>query len=364
MYHPVIDELIDFIYSHEHNIKLFTATLEKIKEYDLEEFSDIQTLNDWFDWCNNLLITPPYEIEEGTNLVKNLLTFNFYFYQEMLGEFEEFLNDWRIKYAMILKDFYDSEWSINPQTLETLYKSSTYRMDEYIQNPSGWKTFNQFFARYSKPGYHLISSIHDESVIVSPADSIFLGVWQIDEKAIITAKGITWSVKELLHENPYAKYFKNGIFIHSFLSPADYHRFHTPLEGKVLYQEIIPGDIYIESYPQNNVIKSSRAKRHLEAVDGVGYQFNQTRGVLILETPMGIVALIPVGMGFVSSVVLTADEGVYLRKGEEFGYFQYGASDIIVLFPGNTKIIAKVGTHYKQGQSIGIMKPLSKSEFF
>jgi phosphatidylserine decarboxylase len=47
---------------------------------------------------------------------------------------------------------------------------------------------------------------------------------------------------------------------------------------------------------------------------------------------IGIVAVIPVGMAHVASVVLTSIEGTHMAKGEEFGYFQFGGSDIIVLF--------------------------------
>ena len=37
-------------------------------------------------------------------------------------------------------------------------------------------------------------------------------------------------------------------------------------------------------------------------------------------------------MAHVASVVMTAVEGRQLAKGEEFGYFQFGGSDIIPLF--------------------------------
>lgn len=47
---------------------------------------------------------------------------------------------------------------------------------------------------------------------------------------------------------------------------------------------------------------------------------------------LGIVAVIPVGMAHVSSVVLTSVPGKHMAKGEEFGYFQFGGSDIIILF--------------------------------
>ncbi len=37
-------------------------------------------------------------------------------------------------------------------------------------------------------------------------------------------------------------------------------------------------------------------------------------------------------MSHVASVNLTAVPGTFVAKGEEFGYFQFGGSDIIVLF--------------------------------
>merc|ERR1712045_300475 len=69
-----------------------------------------------------------------------------------------------------------------------------------------------------------------------------------------------------------------------------------------------------------------------------GYEFAQARGVITIDTSespygdIGIVAIIPVGMCQVSSVSMIATEGSYLQKGDEFGFFQFGGSDIIMLF--------------------------------
>jgi len=69
-----------------------------------------------------------------------------------------------------------------------------------------------------------------------------------------------------------------------------------------------------------------------------GYEFTQNRGVVTIDTSasdagdLGVVAVIPVGMAHVSSVMLTAVAGRHMAKGEEFGYFQFGGSDIIILF--------------------------------
>jgi phosphatidylserine decarboxylase len=67
-----------------------------------------------------------------------------------------------------------------------------------------------------------------------------------------------------------------------------------------------------------------------------------------------LVAILPIGMAQVSSVNLTVETGATLRKGEEFGYFLFGGSDIVMLFQNpRLKFGAQVGTHYLQGQKIG-----------
>lgn len=81
--------------------------------------------------------------------------------------------------------------------------------------------------------------------------------------------------------------------------------------------------------------------RQLASLDSAesGCQFTQTRGVVVRDTSgssdgdLGLVAAIPVGMSHVASVNLTTIEGTRLTKGEEFGFCQFGGSDIIVLFP-------------------------------
>lgn len=90
------------------------------------------------------------------------------------------------------------------------------------------------------------------------------------------------------------------------------------------------------------------------------YQFAQARGVVVLDTPIGMVAVLPIGMAQVSSVVITAEVGVTLRKGEEISYFQFGGSDIIVLFEARSNVCftAQQDVHYKQGTKIAQAYPV------
>lgn len=109
----------------------------------------------------------------------------------------------------------------------------------------------------------------------------------------------------------------------------------------------------------NGVRHQLKAVRTFAIEDGTGYQFAQTRGLIVLDTAIGLVAVLPIGMAQVSSVVMTAEVGKTLRKGEEFAYFQFGGSDHIMLFEAacNVNITAQPNVHYNQGVCIGYAHP-------
>ncbi|KAE8387596.1 phosphatidylserine decarboxylase-domain-containing protein [Aspergillus alliaceus] len=81
----------------------------------------------------------------------------------------------------------------------------------------------------------------------------------------------------------------------------------------------------------------------ITAPDHAGYQWCQTRGLIVIDTSYdskgnkksvdhGMVAVLPIGMAQVSSVVLTVEEGQFLEKGQNISYFQFGGSDIVTVF--------------------------------
>ena len=65
-------------------------------------------------------------------------------------------------------------------------------------------------------------------------------------------------------------------------------------------------------------------------------------------------------MSQVSSVIITAEVGITVRKGEELSYFQFGGSDIILLFESssNVSLSAQKTQHYKMGTKIGNAYPV------
>nr|NQU93737.1 phosphatidylserine decarboxylase [Bacteroidota bacterium] len=303
---------------------------------------NITTLGEYYNYLDGLVTMIP----TARNILPQILEYYYLIDQSPDGflQTNELFQQWTHKFADEWGLFMDTPGSV--EGLETFYNDPSFHMDDYYQGPSGWLTFNQFFARHVKPGKRPVAGLCDDKVIVSPADSEFAGVWEINDEAEIVVKGMKYSVFQLLDGSPYQDRFRGGTFIHAFLNVNDYHRYHVPVGGVVKEVRDITGRVVLE------VIKKEDGS--LGVIDGTGYQFTQQRGLIVLESPIGLVATLPIGMAQVSSCNLHAEEGATLAKGEEFGYFQFGGSDIIVMFePGKVKITAEPGTHYNQGVQIG-----------
>ena len=237
-------------------------------------------------------------------------------------------------------------------------------------------------------------------MIVFPAESTFVGQWTISTAvgepmpaaASIVVKHVAWPIPELLQGSPYAHEFDGGILVHSFLNIFDYHRQHAPAAGTILEARFIPGQVVLEVdldilEPEQQATEDSSLanavipSRYLEAHDPTGYQFVQCRGLFVLQTAIGKIAVLPMGMAHVSSVAFVKpgsqelirlnqaeregrsyEEQVALinaklqaevvgksvGKGEMISSFLFGGSDIVMVFErrSNVNITAQVGVHY------------------
>lgn len=298
------------------------------------------TLDAYFTFLDRMVRLIP----TSRSLLPQIMEFYYLIDQSPALKTHELFQQWVAQFAREWGQFLDTPESA--EGLATLYTDPTYRIEDYSPAPSGWLTFNQFFARHIRPGKRPIDDLCNDKIIVSPADSVYRGAWEVSESSTITAKGMTFSVLDLLGDSPFRDRFHGGTFTHSFLNVNDYHRYHVPVAGTVVDVRTIRGHMALEVY--------KKADGSLGVVDGTGYQFFQQRGLLVLETALGLVAILPIGMAQVSSVNITAEVGDSLHKGQEFGYFLFGGSDIITLFEcGRATMTAQPGVHYLQGQTIG-----------
>ncbi len=258
-------------------------------------------------------------------------------------------SEWLVAYAKDWGSFLNTPESLSPESLASFKKDPGYNYPLYALNEPTWNSFNDFFYRQFnnanvETGISPLRPIavpHDNTVITAPADCTFKAKYSIDsfgnvldsnaKKTRITFKNThtIGNVNELLAQSQYAEDFYNGTFVHYFLGPFDYHRFHTPIHGKVLEIKDIPGKVYLDV----NMTDDGQFDAPDSATDG--YEFVQARGLITVDggPEVGKVAILPIGMAQVSGVDMYTDlQGGKVVKGQEFGKFKFGGSDIIMLF--------------------------------
>ncbi|KAI4178180.1 MAG: hypothetical protein LQ348_005666 [Seirophora lacunosa] len=382
-FEPIVKELEKHIHNTSGWPKAFDDAVKAAHDSGIVEMQEITTTRQYLGKINEWLHWIPKENEEGRDVYNRICLFYFVMNQPTVKKFQDpikpgasyapdsWLTKWLHRYADDLGTWLDKPESI--KEVQTFWDSPPYNMKEYNEPRGGWRDFNDWFARSVKPGYRPVAAITDPHVIVNPADYTYGGQWEIRSDTGVTIKGLHWKIDELLRDCPYANEFNGGVFMHGFLGPNDYHRQHCPVGGKVLWAKNIKGDVYLEvnavPIPDTNGAKTlvpyrsmDGAAKQFDAPDTPGYQFAQNRGLIVMETAVGLVAILPMGMAQVSSVMITAEEGVTLTKGEEISYFQFGGSDIVIVFQRQTNVnlTAKEGTHYKMGTVLGYAYPAGK----
>jgi phosphatidylserine decarboxylase precursor len=389
----IVQELIDILNAHESDgwkrmlessikdaydkakAKLSPAQWDRyVTMPDGKKPVDINTLENYYLFLDSYVRWIPTERGHDEHVDEVLFQFARFYWildqgsglelQQKVGSREAKGNDftrWMSKFANNWGEFLNTPASLTRESLLSYYDDPTFNIHEYIGSTYSadakdrwnaaqpvWKSFNQFFARQTKPGLRPVAGAHNDHIINAPADFTLRMQARISDDSKITVKRThEYNVVDLLDGSPYQDRFRNGLFVHGFLSTFDYHRFRAPVRGKVLESRTIEAEVYLGVDITN--------EKKFFVTDKTGYQFSQTRGLIIFESPVGLVAALPMGMSQVSSVHMTAEPGATLTKGEEFGYFMFGGSDIIILFEAgsNVNINAAPGIHTNAGMAIG-----------
>lgn len=372
--HPIVEELSTLIERHSWQ-NAFAQAIDNAQAFDVPGIRDIRTLPDYLRFVDDLVMWTPHERGDSRLIYDKLVKFYFFLDQDPLKSLQSpvrpergvqvltALSTWIVTFARNWGTYLDTTESA--REIASFHDDPIFNWDEYMPSPGGYKSFNQFFARHAKPGMRPIASLGDDRVITAQADSTFVGWWQISqqstiyvEEPLLSIKGMQWSIQQLLEGSAYADRFKGGVFTHSFLNTFDYHRWHAPVRGTVLESRVLQGQAMLD-VEVRPVMVDGTVVNMLRTVDGTGYQFVQTRGLIVLDSPIGLVACLPMGMAQVSSVVITAETGVTLHKGEELGYFMFGGSDFVMVFEraSNVRLNGRVGEHVQQGNAIGAAFP-------
>lgn len=188
---------------------------------------------------------------------------------------------------------------------------------EFLEPVSHYNSFNDFFIRKLKPEARPLAQGNQVAII--PADGRYYFYQRIDQSDGFIVKGKKLNLATLLQDEKLAAKYHQGSMVAARLCPSDYHRFHFPCEGIPNETHYING-WYSSVNPiaiRNNIEIFTENKRTLTEIE---------------TTHFGKVLYIDVGATCVGSIHQTFTPHTLQAKGAEKGYFEFGASSLILLF--------------------------------
>jgi phosphatidylserine decarboxylase len=109
---------------------------------------------------------------------------------------------------------------------------------------AAYPSFAAFFIRAHRPGTRPIHALDDDTQAVVVADSRVVVYETVAESKRLWIKGLDFTITQLTMDTQLGPRFDDGAVASFRLSPQDYHRFHSPVSGRVALFRSMPGDFY------------------------------------------------------------------------------------------------------------------------
>lgn len=365
--HPVIQEFSEMIERDTRIYLLFTSMFEQVpdkKPYnnDPTGHRQIRDCDHMLRVLNHLLTTAPSwnDTSERVGLVGLPINALLDWPMGTKSGFAVFLDP---KVNAILKKVLNvwAEYLASPASAEVLdddYKGwfsqtgtkelaktanvgeTSYSFEEmFVCTPSarhyGYKSWDDFFTRQFKDGIRPVAAPDNPDVIVNACESKpFKVAYDVKARDKFWNKGQPYSVSDMLSHDELTEQFVGGTVYQAFLNALSYHRWHSPVSGRIMKAYVVEGTYYSE--PLFEEFDENHGADMGGEVTGQGYTTaTATRAIMFIEADnpaIGLMAFLGVGMNEVSSCDITVEEGQHVEKGDQIGMFHYGGSTHCLLF--------------------------------
>ncbi|RRS30147.1 MAG: phosphatidylserine decarboxylase [Epsilonproteobacteria bacterium (ex Lamellibrachia satsuma)] len=201
-------------------------------------------------------------------------------------------------------------------------------MSEF-KDPNAYPTLNKLFTRALETPRALPE---DQNALISGVDALVTDAGTIIGGKAYQIKGMSYSIEKLFGEyhKAAAEWLEGGEFMNFYLSPKDYHRYHMPMDLKILSLTHIPGKLYPVNFPLLRNMKDLFIENErviIECEDRVGRMH-----VLVLVGALNVGEMV---VSFEERVRTNSEirepdhytyEDLWLERGELFGWFEMGST--------------------------------------
>jgi phosphatidylserine decarboxylase len=199
----------------------------------------------------------------------------------------------------------------------------------------GFTSWDDFFTRSFREGVRPVASPEDDSVIANACESApYRIASKVRRRDNFWIKAQPYSLEHMMAGNPLVEQFLGGSVYQAFLSALSYHRWHSPVSGRIVSADVIEGSYYSETLAEGFDPGGPN--------DSQGYITEvAARALIFIEADnpnIGLICVMPVGMAEVSSCQITVYEGQHVKKGDQLGMFHFGGSTHCLFFRPEVKL--------------------------
>ncbi|KAI7159997.1 hypothetical protein KC349_g3805 [Hortaea werneckii] len=195
----------------------------------------------------------------------------------------------------------------------------------------GYKSWDQYFVREFNPGIRPVAAPDNGTRTTSTQPS----------SSTTPANPHPSNLTNNLNFHPLANTFVGGTVYQAYLSTLSYHRWHAPVSGRIVHIENVPGTYYSANLFTGLAETSYTGQPPDDSAPNYSQPYISaiaTRGIVYIQArnpAIGLMAIVFVGMGEVSSCEFTVHVGQEVTKGDQLGMFHFGGSTHVMVFqPG------------------------------
>lgn len=231
--------------------------------------------------------------------------------------------------------------------IKPLTFDATYVCPDPSAENKGFQSWDAFFTRELQPKARPVVLPDNTYLIHNACESTTLRyVSNVKLHDTFWLKDQNYSLYDMLGGNDEdAQPFVGGTVYQAFLSPQDYHRWHSPIKGTVTKAVVLPGSYYAV-LPDNGAPADDP---DLEEGDPHGalirsqpwLTVSATRALIFIQSDnpdIGLICFIGVGMAEVSTCEVSVQAGQEVAIGDELGMFHFGGSSHTLIFGPQVQI--------------------------
>ena len=199
----------------------------------------------------------------------------------------------------------------------------------------GFTSWDDFFTRAFRAGQRPVASPNDDAVVVNACESApYRLARDVKRRDRFWIKAQPYSVAHMLANDELVDEFVGGTIYQAFLSALSYHRWHSPVSGKIVKTAVIDGSYYSEA--QSDGFDPAGPNNSQGYITEVA-----ARALVFIEADnpaIGLMCFMAVGMAEVSTCEITVAKGAHVRKGDQLGMFHFGGSTHCLMFRPEVRI--------------------------